>query len=146
MIQCLISITMAKQIKGRKFKAVDKESKDSPVKNAEWEGEELGAISDTKLEQDLGTGHEVVLRFFEFAVNEEAFKQHKPNAQELFNSHRMGIESLLWRDGLKPYEGMEPRFMFSKSKKYYRFIITCVPRAGKVLSGTPQTLSQLLTK
>jgi hypothetical protein len=135
---------MAKQIKGRKFKTVDKVSEDAPVKNAEWEGEELGAISETKLESDLGTGHEVMLKFFDFGVNEEAFKQHKPTAQELFNSHRMGIESLLWRDGLKPYDGVEPRFMFSKNRKFYRFIITCVPRAGRVILGTPRTLSQLL--
>ena len=137
---------MAKQIKGRKFKTIDKETQDAPVKNAVWEGEELGAISDTKLETDLGTGHEVVLKFFDFGVNVEAFKQHKPTAQELFNSHRMGIESILWRDGLKPYEGIEPRFMFSKDKNFYRFIITCVPRAGRVISDTPQTLSQLLNK
>ena len=137
---------MAKTIRGKKFKAVDKESLDAPVKNAEWEGEELGVLSETKLESDLGTGHEVVLRFFEFAVNEEAFKQHQPTSQELFNSHRMGIESLLWRDGLKPYEGLDPRFMFSKNKKFYRFIVTAVPRAGRVLAGTPQTLTQLLNQ
>jgi len=135
---------MAKTIKGKKFKTVDKETNDAPVKNAEWEGEELGVISDTKLEQDLGTGHEVVLKFFDFGVNEEAFKQHRPTAQELFNSHRGGIEALLWRDGLKPYEGLNPRFMFSKNKKFYRFIITCIPMAGRVISDTPQTLSQLL--
>ena len=137
-------IKMAKTIKGRKFKAVEKDAKDAPVKDVVWEGEEVGAISDTKLESDLGTGHEVVLRFFEFGANEEAFKQHKPTAQELFNSHRNGMEALMWRDGLKPHEGVEPRFMFSKDKKFYRFIITCVPRIGRVISDTPRTLSQLL--
>ena len=137
---------MAKTIKGKKFKTVDKETNDAPVKNAEWEGEELGVISDTKLEQDLGTGHEVVLKFFDFGVNEEAFKQHTPTTQELFDAHRAGMEALLWRDGLKPHEAIEPRFMFSKNRKFYRFIITAVPRIGNVMVDKPLTLSQILNK
>ena len=137
-------MNMAKQIKGRKFKAIEKDAKNAPVKDIKWEGEEVMAMSDTKLEQDLGTGQEVVIRFFEFAVNEEAFKQHKPSAQELFDSHKSGMEALLWRDGLKPYDGLQPRFMFSKNKKFYRFIIAGVPRAGRVLSNSTRTLSQLI--
>jgi hypothetical protein len=136
---------MAKQIKGRKFKAIEKDTKDVSIKDIKWEGEELTALSDTKLEQDLGTGHEVVIRFFEFAVNQEAFKNRWPTAQELFDTHRSGMEALLWRDGLKPYEGLEPRFMFSKDKNFYRFIIAGVPRAGRSLNERPRTLSQLLT-
>lgn len=138
---------MAKKIKrvehietGNKFKSVDKETLD------QWEGEEIAVKSDTKLESDMGTGQAVVIRFFEFGANPEVFKQHKPTPQELFNSHRKGIEALLWRDGLKPYEGLEPRLMFSKSHKNYRFIITCIPMAGSAFTGNTQTLSQLLTK
>ena len=73
------------------------------------------------------------------------FKIHKPTAQELFNSHMKGMESVLWKDGLKPYDAIEPRFMFSKDKSHYRFIIACIQRVGNILSATPQTLSQLLT-
>lgn len=121
----------------KKFKSLDKDTKDV------WEGEEVSAQSETKLESDLGTGHAVVIRFFEFGANPEVFKQHKPTAQELFNSHRKGIESLLWSDGLKPYEGVEPKLMFSKNKKNYRFVITCIPKDSLV--DNPKTLSQLLT-
>lgn len=139
-----MSTKMAKQIKGRKFKAIEKDAQDAPVKDVKWEGEELGAISETKLEDDKGVGHEVVLKFFDFGVNQEAFKAHKPTAQELFNSHRSGMEAVMWKDGLKPYEAIEPRFMFSKDRNYYRFIIACIPRFGRVLAETPRTLSQLI--
>lgn len=129
---------MAKQ---KKFKVKEKDAKDAPVKDIEWEGEELVAESETKLESDLGTGQPIVLRFFDFGANVETFRQHKPTAQDLFNSHLRGMESLLWRDGLKPFEGVEPRLMFSKDKSHYRFIIACIPN---MLTDKPQTLSQLL--
>lgn len=133
--------------KPTKFKSIEKNAKDVPSKDKDilWEGEEVSAQSTTKIESDLGTGQAVVIRFFEFGANPEVFKIHKPTAQELFNSHRKGIESLLWRDGLRPYEGIEPKLMFSKNHKNYRFIITCIPTLGSALVDTPQTLSQLLT-
>lgn len=136
---------MAKNLKGKKFKSVEKDAVNAPVKNVDWEGEELAAISDTKLESDLGTGQTVVLRFFDFGANIETFKQQKPTAQDLFNSHMRGIESLLWRDGLRQFEEVEPRLIFSKDKTKYRFIIACVPRMGGSFDGgTPRTLTELL--
>ena len=134
---------MANKItKGQKFKALEKNAKDSPVKDLEWQGEEVGVESDTKLEQDTGTGIPIVLRFFDFGANPKVFKDHKPTAQELFNGHIKGMEALLWKDGLTRYEGVEPRLMFSKDKKRYRFVIACVP--NQTLHDTPQTLSQLM--
>ena len=132
--------------RGKKFKTIEKDAKDAPVKDIPWEGEELGAESETKLEIDQGTGQAIILRFFDFGVNLETFKNHKPTAQELFNSHMKGMESLLWGDGLKPYEAIEPRLMFSKDKKYYRFVIACIPNSTNVLADTPKTLSQLIHK
>lgn len=129
---------------GNKFKTVEKDAQDAPVKDVEWEGEEIGVESETKLEADLGTGQPVVIRFFDFGVNPEAFKQYKPTAQELFNSHRKGMEALLWRDELKPFEGVEPRLMFSKDRKNYRFIVTCLPIT--TLLEKPNTLSELIKK
>ncbi len=57
--------------KTNKFKAVELDAKDAPTKDIEWEGEEVTAQSDTKIEDDKGTGQEVILRFFEFAANEQ---------------------------------------------------------------------------
>lgn len=131
----------------KKFKAVEKLAKDTPVgdiKDMRWEGEEVQAESQTKITEDTGTGQAIILRFFEFGVNVEAFKARKPTAQELFNSHIKGMQSLLWGDGLAPFEGVEPRLQFSKDKKRYRFIIACIPSLGNVLTEKPKTLSQLL--
>jgi hypothetical protein len=141
MIKLLTSITMAKQTK--KFKVIEKEAINAPTKDLQWEGEEVSARSETKLEQDLGTGKPIIIRFFEFGANVQAFKDHKPTAQELFDSHRKGIEAVLWRDGLRPHSAIEPRLMFSKSKTHYRFIIGCEPSLGNVLNEKPQTLSQI---
>jgi hypothetical protein len=138
----------------KKFKIVEKDAtlpttgiftgEKEKKEDITWEGEEVVAQSDTKLEQDTGVGQAVILRFFEFGANPEVFKQHKPTAQELFNSHMRGIEALLWKDGLRRFEGVEPRLMFSRDKSHYRFIIACEPSAGNVLTDKPKTLSQLL--
>ncbi len=126
----------------KKFKVKELDAKNAPVKDIEWEGEELGTESTTKLESDQGTGQAVVLRFFDFAANTEVFKQHKPTAQELFQSHSMGMKALLWKDGMTPYEAIEPRLMFSKDGSQYRFIISCIP--SQALMDTPQTLGELI--
>ena len=129
--------------KGKKFKTIEKDAVAAPVKDIPWEGEEIAAESVTKIQDDRGDGRGVVLRFFDFGANPETFALHKPTAQELFNTHMRGMESLLWRDGLKPFTDAEPRLMFSKDKKNYRFIIPCVPIRGDLQNTN--TLSQLLT-
>jgi len=130
----------------KKFKTVEKNAKNVPTQDKDiiWDGEEITAQSDTKIEQDLGTGRAITIRVFEFGANPEAFKNHKPTAQELFNNHWRGIDALLWRDGLKPFEESQPRLVFAKSKKSYRFYIPCVTRAGAVNVGEHKTLTQLL--
>lgn len=129
----------------KKFKTIEKDAKDSPVKDIQWEGEEIGVQSDTKIEEDKGTGREIILRFFDFAANPEVFKQHKPTPQELFDTHKKGMASMLWTDGLTPYEVIEPRLLFSKDKSQYRFVISCIPSTGNTLIDKTHTLSQLLT-
>ncbi len=129
----------------KKFKAIEKHAKATPagdIKDMKWEGEEVA--TDNLVMKDEGSGQPIVLRFFEFGVNFDAFKSRKPTAQELFNSHLNGIKSLLWRDGLEIYEAVEPRLMFSKDKRKYQFIIPCLP--SQVLVDSPQTLTQLLTR
>lgn len=130
--------------KNKTFKAIEENAKDSPVKDIEWEGEEIGVESDTKIEDDKGTGQEIILRFFDFAANPEVFTMYKPTAQQLFDTHRKGIESLLWTDGLTPYTAIEPRLMFSKDQSSYRFVVSCIPSMGNTLVDKTHTLSELL--
>lgn len=128
---------MTKQSKSstnKKFKSVDD-------KKNEWEGHDVVAESTTHLEDDKGSGTPVVLRFMDFGANPEVFKEHKPTAQELFDSHRKGIETMLWKDQLQPIPEVEPRLMFSKNKKNYRFVIACKPMG--VLLDMPKTLSEI---
>lgn len=129
----------------KKFKAIEKDAeiKSKKVGDIEWEGEEVQAESKTKIQEDTGEGIPIVLRFFDFGVNPETFKIQKPTAQELFNQHIRGMESLIWRDGLKPYNVIEPRFMFSKDKSHYRFVLACIP-SGTFINQDTQTLSQIL--
>ena len=137
---------MNKAKKEKKFKLTEVEAKNAPTKDIEWEGEEVGAESTTKIQDDKGTGIEVVMRFFTFAANKDAFKHHTPSAQELFDSHRKGIESLLWSDGMSPYYAIEPRLILSKDKSHYRFVISCIPSLGNTLIDKTQTLDQILNK
>lgn len=140
MIQWIQSMKTAKTL----TKAIE----DKEVKKVDWEGNEYDAEtlrtqSTTKIEDDKGVGAPFILRFFQFAANPETFKYQRPTAQELFNHHRKGIESMLWTDGMRPYEGIEPKLIFSKDKKTYQFAITCTP--SEALIDTTRTLSQLLT-
>ncbi len=130
--------------KTKKFKVTEKDAANSPVNDIQWEGEEIGVESDTKLEQDTGTGQTILIRFFDFAANQEAFRNHLPTEQELFDSHRKGIESLLWTDGLTPYLAIEPRVLFAKDKSQYRLVVSCIPSLGNSVLENTQTLTQLL--
>ena len=127
----------------KKFKVIEKDAKDAPTKDIEWEGEEVGAESTTKIQEDKGTGQPIVIRFFDFAANREAFKNEMPTAQQLFNSHRTGMESMLWTDGLTPCEAIEPRILFAKDKSHYRFVVSCIPTVGSTIIEKSNTLEEL---
>lgn len=131
--------------KDKKFKVTEENAKDAPVRDIEWEGEEVTAHSDTRITDDTGTGQEVVLRFFDFAADDAVFRATRPTAQQLFDSHRKGMEDLLWSDGFTPIREIEPRLLFSKDGRYYRFAVPCIPSTGNSLLEKTRTLSELLT-
>ena len=89
--------------------------------------------SSTKLEQDEGSGNAAVIRCFEFGINLEAFKQHKPTKQELFNSHAKGIEISLWRDGLKVIPDVTPRIVVNEKDMKYQIFVGAQPNRGHIL-------------
>ena len=84
----------------KKSDLIETNVKDAPVKDVHWQGKELQTESDVHLEDDEGYGNATIIRCFTFGANPEAFAQHKPTKQELFNSHLKGIEVMLWKDGL----------------------------------------------
>lgn len=128
---------------GREFDLIETNVKDAPVKDVHWQGKELQTESDVHLEDDEGYGNATIIRCFTFGANPEAFAQHKPTKQELFNSHLKGIEVMLWKDGLKVMTSVTPRLVISKSKKFYQIFVGAEPAKGHNLYQTPQKLADI---
>lgn len=99
--------------------------------------------SKTKLEQDEGYGNAAIIRCFEFGANPEAFKEYQPTRQELFNSHHKGIETALWRDGMKVMPDVNPRIVMDQKTGRYRIFVGAQPMKGHILHERPQTLSEI---
>lgn len=124
--------------------------KDAPIVGGEfvtedgnWQGQTVEVKSDTHLEDDHGTGDPVIIRTFQFAANPLAFQQ-TPTQQDIFDSHKKGIEALLWQDGLSPAQDIPPRFIVSKGKDKYAIIIAARPSLGQTLIEKTQTLSEII--
>ena len=75
-------------------------------------------------------------------MNPEAFALHRPTKQELFNHHSKGIETILWKDGLKVMPDVPPRLVVEGSK--YRIFVGAQPMKGMALEEKPKTLKQLI--
>lgn len=137
-----------KESVGETKKFIEANAKDVPgsalSKDIAWEANEMQAQSDTKIEDDAGVGGAIVIRQFEFGVNPEAFKQHKPTKQELFNAHYKGIEAMLWVDGLTVIPEINPKVTISKNGKKYRIFIGAKPAKGQMLYQKPQTLNEIV--
>lgn len=134
---------MAGEIITQGEKIVEENAVGAPVSDVVWNPNSISTESETHLEDDEGFGEAAVIRVFEFAANPEAFKQHKPTKQELFNSHYKGIEIMLWKDGLKVMPEVEPKLTINKKKTKYRIIVGATPMRGHILREQPKTLSQI---
>lgn len=120
-----------------------KKLKDVKLGGDNYEVEQVQAESKTHLEDDKGAGKEIILRFFEYTSNPEAFKDNPPNPQKLFNAHSREMEIKLWQDGLVVEPKIEPRLLVSKDNTHYKFVIGCRLGRGQILTQTPVTLSEL---
>lgn len=117
-------------------------AKDHPLLADGAQVQELTTQSNVKLEDDHGTGSEIVLRTFEFSLN-PIYKNYPP-AQEIFNSHINGMQAMLWADGLKPTPEIDPRILFAKNGKGYKIVIACRPLLGQMVVDKPRTLSEIV--
>lgn len=119
---------------------------DNKEKDVQWDVKQGEIHSDTNLEADTGWGQEVIVRSFEFKANPEAFRQHTPSKQELFNAHLKQIEILLWRDGLRFFDGVTPQLSIAKKQEGYRIVVGCEAMPGHIIHARDkerfQTLSQ----
>lgn len=122
----------ASRHEGNQFEIHDKQK---------WIGQDVGVNSNVPL-VDSGTGKQYVIRQFEFHFNPEVIKRGMPvDKQAIFNSHWRQIQLELWKDGLKAYEGVDPRIVIGKSK--YKIILVCEPKLGVMIADKAQTLQQI---
>ena len=110
---------------------------------AQWQATQGEVHSDTKFEDDKGTGNAVIIRSFDFKANPEAFAQRTPSKQELFNAHAKQIEGFLWEDGLEVMYDVKPRLSLEKKNRGYRISVAATPRKGHLLFEAPKTLTEL---
>lgn len=132
-----------KEIEVQKFGGVDKLG-EVELHGFNHDVSSIEEQSQTSLEQDMGVGQIAVIRCFEFKANVDAFKEHPPTKQDLFNYHSKGIEIALWRDGLKVLPEVEPRLVLDEQKGMYRIFIGAVPAKGESVLQKPITLSELV--
>lgn len=112
-----------------------------------WDkAQELGASSETHLEDDKGEGHAVVMRQFVFGINVPVFVEAKPTKQQLFNSHLKGIELSLWKDGLQLWTEVEPRIHIDSANMRYTIYVGAITSRGNSFSTLhkPKKLTEIL--
>ncbi len=107
----------------------------------EYTGQTIEVHSDTKLEDDKGTGDAYILRTYEFGTNPE-FLMKMPDAQTIFDSHMRGISGMLWSDGMTPVTDLEPKIIFSKDRRKYLIMVWAKPSIGQTILETTKTLSE----
>lgn len=95
---------------------------------------------------DPGSGPTVSLRTFAFKMNPEVIKHFPKNKQDIFNAHAGQIKTILWGDGLVPYEDSSPRVIISMKKRMYYILVPCVARLNVSWLESPKNLSEELMK
>lgn len=123
---------------------VEQDAKDAPVKDVNYDVQDLEVQSKTNLEQDQGGGGAAIIRCFEFGINYQTFNEVRPTKQDLFNAHYKGIEMALWRDGLKVIPEVNPRIVINSSKGTYSIFVGANPMKGHILREQPRTLADQL--
>lgn len=107
-----------------------------------YDMESLEVQSETHLEDDHGGGGAAIIRMFEFGMNPQAFNEHVPSRQELFNSHYKGIEMALWRDGMSVMPEVNPRLVVDSKNGKYQIFVGAKPMKGHLLQEQPKTLAE----
>ncbi len=107
-----------------------------------WEGQELSVTSDPI--EDKENRGDLILRNFYFKANPETLKRDKPTKQMIFNAHAQQISTMLWSDGLEPFEGLSPKIIISKKRDEYKIFVACLPRPGVAVAERKLTLQEIM--
>jgi hypothetical protein len=96
---------------------------------------------------DPGGGPVNVIRVFNFKMNPE--KKDFTNKQAIFSAHAKQIETLLWGDGLRPLENINPRVILNNKQGIYQIFVPCGAAKGVIFSErdrNPELLHKQLAK
>lgn len=112
------------------------------------EGYEFGADLSTEgvRVEDPGKGKTISIRVFTFKINPENTKHFPIGKQALFNAHAKQIETILWGDGLIPFDAAPPRVIISSKKGIYQIFVPCEAKRDVLFADKPKNLSELLKK
>ena len=122
----------------KQFKFTEEDAVNSPVKDIQWEGEQVE--TEPQVLMNDGTGTPIIMRVFDFNLPP---LEELPNKEQLLAFHKTKITAFLWRDELVPIE--EFKLIFSKDKKHFRIFATCQAKQGSTILERPQLLQQYAT-
>lgn len=115
--------------------------------SSQLEGYEYGSNLSTegvRLE-DPGIGKTNTIRVFEFKMSPDPkVRKNFPDRQTLFNAHAKQISTILWSDGLRPLEGVEPRVIIQKKKGIYQIFVAAEANNSTYFNEKPKPLSESL--
>ncbi len=114
------------------------------MKNESWGGAKIQ--TDGVPMVDAGVGKPLILRTFEFAINQSKVQELKEKGivvtqQEIFNTHWPQIRKIIWSDGLVASTDVDPRIVIGK--KRYRIFILCEPKFRTLIAEKPKTLQEV---
>lgn len=124
--------------------------RDFEKKNVDWDAKSIESQSETNLEQDTGYGKAVIIRNFNFNIDQDVLTRYAltttsyPDKQILFNSVLKYIETSLWKDGMEVFPDVEPRVLIDKAWKSFEVFVAGKPMKGQRLLEQPKTLSQIV--
>ncbi len=132
------------EIKNPDAPVISDEFIDTTREEGLYQGQTIEVRSDTKLEEDKGTGDVAILRTFRFTPNPEIFNVRMPSIDEIFASHQNGIMGLLWQDGMTPDKTLEPKFILSPDRSFYLIQVWARPSVGQTVIDETRTLSEII--
>ena len=93
---------------------------------------------------DPGEGKQISIRVFTFKINPAKSKEIKHiSKQAIFNEHAKQMATILWGDGLIPYEEAPPRVIIDQKKGVYLIFVPCEAKRGVIWSEKPKNLQEL---
>ena len=93
---------------------------------------------------DPGVGKTVSIRVFQFKINPQKLKDFPADKQLIFNSHAKQISTILWGDGLIPFESINPRVIIDLKKGFYNIFVPWEAKRDVMFMEKPKNLSELV--